>query len=142
LVVQISGRLIGENKNWVVRQGSSNRYALLFTTTQLCRPVRASIDKANSIEEFERPVAIHSPVRDHWEQDTFKTSSVREEVIGLENDRDLPVGIFSGSCKRQTRDIHPRDKNLARVRLVERGNEIEEGSFAGARRAGHLDQFA
>jgi hypothetical protein len=34
-VVQISGWLVGENKNWVVRQGSSNRDALLFTTTQL-----------------------------------------------------------------------------------------------------------
>src|SRR5262249_21619020 len=61
--------------------------------------------------------------------------------IGLENDPDLPVAIFSGSCKRQTRDIRPRDKNLARVGAVERRNEIEEGSFAGARRAGHLDQF-
>ena len=55
---------------------------------------------------------------------------------------DLPVAIFSCSCKRQTRDIRSRDKNLARVRAVERGNEIEEGSFAGARRARHLDQFA
>src|SRR5262249_11749790 len=62
--------------------------------------------------------------------------------IGLENDPDLPVAIFSGSCKRQTRDIRSRDNNLARVRAVERGNEIEEGSFAGARRAGQLDQFA
>ena len=55
---------------------------------------------------------------------------------------DLPVAIFSCSCKRQTRDIRPRDNNLTRVRAVERGNEIEEGSFAGARRAGQLDQFA
>jgi hypothetical protein len=35
LVVQISGWLVGENKNWVVYQGSGNGYALLFTTTQL-----------------------------------------------------------------------------------------------------------
>jgi len=67
LVAQISGWLVGENKKWVVRQGSGNGYALLFTTAQLCRRVRTSIDKADSIEEFERTVAIHSPVRDHWE---------------------------------------------------------------------------
>jgi len=73
LVVQISGRLVRENKNWVVRQGSSNGYALLFTTAQLSRPVRASIDKADSIEEFERTVAIHSPIWDHWKQDIFKS---------------------------------------------------------------------
>ena len=35
LVVEISGRLVSENKNWVVYQGSGNGYALLFTTTQL-----------------------------------------------------------------------------------------------------------
>ena len=33
LVVEISGRLVSENKNWVVYQGSGNGYALLFTTT-------------------------------------------------------------------------------------------------------------
>ena len=35
-----------------------------------------------------------------------------------------------------------RDKNLARVRAVECGNEIQKRSFAGARRASQLDQFA
>src|SRR5215471_1589244 len=67
LVVQISGWLVSENKNWVVHQGSGNRNALLFTTAQLCRPVRTSIGKSDSIEEFERTVAIRSSVRDHWE---------------------------------------------------------------------------
>jgi len=52
LVVQISGWLIGENENWIVRQSSGNRYALLFTAAQLWRPVRASIGKSNSIEEL------------------------------------------------------------------------------------------
>ena len=60
----------------------------------------------------------------------------------MENDPDLPVAIFSASCKRQTRDIRSRDKNLARVRTVECGNEIQKRSFAGARRASQLDQFA
>src|SRR5262245_53283099 len=73
LVVQISGWLIGENENRIVCQCSGNRYTLLFTAAQLWRSMRTSIGKSDGIEELQRAVAIHSPLRDHWDQDVFES---------------------------------------------------------------------
>src|SRR5215813_8861178 len=65
VIIEIAGRLIGENEQRIVGKRSGNCNALLLTATELRRPMVASISQSYTVQEFKRQPTVGSTPRDH-----------------------------------------------------------------------------
>src|SRR5215471_16655938 len=65
LIVEIAGRLVGENERRIIGERPGNRNTLLLTATELRRPMVASISQSYTVQEFKRQPAIDSTPWDH-----------------------------------------------------------------------------
>src|SRR5215472_3012480 len=93
LLVEISGRLIGDNKWRVVSQGSGNRHSLLFTSAKLGGPMIATGGEADGIEELKGTLAIGSLRRNHRKEDVLEGGQLRQQIIGLKDETNLSISI-------------------------------------------------
>src|SRR6185437_4463475 len=136
-LVEIAGRLVGDQERRAGAERARQRHALLLAPRELRGIVRepaaetdlgelrpCALSRVASAGEFERRRHI------------FERSHGRDQVKGLEHDADAPPAKPRERVLVHAPELHPVDLDLAFVRPLEAGHDHEQRRFA---RAGGAD---
>jgi hypothetical protein len=89
--VKVTGRLIGEEQQGLVRKGPGNRHSLLFTARELRRAVIKTFRKAETDQEFPAPLLRRraGPASDELRKhNVFQSIELGEKMVKLVNEPD------------------------------------------------------
>src|SRR5208337_1737745 len=108
--VQVTGRFVGQEHAWLIRQRAGDRHALPLADGKLRGPVvtpmRETYISNQQLGPFgPRPAAPRC--LEHWHLDVLDGRQGREEVERLENKPDLagPVEVTVEPRERRTREV-------------------------------------
>ena len=91
-LVEVSGRLIGQQKDWFHRERPSNRHPLLLTTRQHPWTVVEPSTQAHPFEKRRRlraRVVWRLPGDTQWHLGVLERRELREKMMKLKNKADL-----------------------------------------------------
>ena len=133
--VEVAGGLIGEQDFGVGDEGAGERDALLLAAGELTGAVLGALGKA----DFSQPglgsgegLFAGDAGGEQRHGDVLKRGELWHEVVELPDVADLRVAETGGGFGGEVRDFCPVDDDGAAGRGVKRGEEVEEGGFAGA----------
>ena len=136
--IERAGRLIREEKFRLIDQRPRHRRALPFPAGKLCGPMRKPVREADRREEFLRTLAsLHRRawLRERWHEHVLEDRALREKMMELENEADRFIAIRGERLFIKRGDVAPGDLHRARVRAIERADDIEQRALPAARRA-------
>ena len=134
--VEVSRRLVGEEKRRPRSEGPGERHALLLASRELGGVVVPALGEADGRQELgrARPGGGMSCQLER-QQDVLAGRHVREELVRLEDEADLPAAQEGQVVFRHRVDRRALQEDLPSRRPVEAGHEAEERRLAAARRA-------
>jgi hypothetical protein len=106
-----------------------------------------SCSKTNPLEKLPRPVwrALAKAFifgGKSWDQHVLQHRALRQEMMVLENETDLPIANISKIQITQGGQIASFEKHLAGGGPIQGPNDIQERAFAGTRRPNDRQRFA
>jgi hypothetical protein len=136
LAVQVSGRLIGQDDTWIVREGTRDGHPLLFATGKMAaRPFRLFPEtdfveeKLRTLDHFRFAQLIQAPHRDHY---VFLRGKIFEEKMELEDESEEFIPLSRQRVVHQMGDVFILDAHLPAIGLIEEAKNVEERAFAAA----------
>ena len=145
LAVEVPGRLIGEEDAGAANDRAGDRDALLLAARELGREVTGSRDErpTRSSAASAAAGARDAPSADKQRQlDVVDHREIAQQVELLKDEADLAVAQPGQRAVAMAVDPRAVELDLARARLVEQADEIEQRALAAARRAHHRNKLA
>ena len=141
-VVELAGRLVGEEESTTRCQSARDRDPLLFPTGQLIGKVIEPVAQADVAQNLLRGATIGFPPRDiDPELDVLSSREAGEEVEGLEDERDDRAPVREQLAATRAGDVVAIDDDPTARRNVERADHVEDRRLAAARRAEHYGEL-
>ena len=142
--IKVAGRLIRDQERRPVNQGPGDCRPLLLAAAELMGEMSRSIREPDQINQFRGPfftfVRRH-PLQEQGKADVFEHIHRRQKVEELKDEADAAAPIFRKRVVVRTVQRKAIDKNLARGRIFESGQEMNERALAAAARPAHRDKF-
>ena len=143
LLVEIAGRLVGDQDRRLRREGAGERHPLLFAAGEFAWIMRHAVGEPD-IGEFAlgplEGVGVTGKFQRHG--DVFQRRHVRDQVEGLEDDAD----VLAAECRElvlgQTRQFLAGNLDHALVGTLEPGEHHQKRRLAGAGWPDDADRFA
>src|SRR4051794_14533317 len=143
LVVEVAGRLVGNENRRVRRDRPSNGDALLLAARKLRRIMVQPLAQAHS-----RKLALGSRKgvlgvgKLERQGDVLERRHGRHEMEGLEHDADAPAAKARERVLVEAAEIRAVDDDAARTGALEAGHQHQERRFPRARRPDEPDRLA
>lgn len=134
LVVQVAGRLVGEDEERVVSQGTSDGYPLLFSPGQPVRKTISSVEEADVIEHRLGPFLggrRRVPSEFEGQEHVLDHREGRDQVKRLEDKSDMRPPKERPIRFGKLREVGPVNHHLSSRGEIDSTYEIEESTFAG-----------
>ena len=143
-LVEIAGRLVGDEDRGMRRQRARERDALLLAARKLRRIMREALAEPDRCElapsrALER-VGGAGELERH--RDVLERRHGRDEVEGLEHDADLAAAKARERILVEPADFLARDRDRARIGPLQPGHHHQQRRFARARRTDQADRLA
>jgi hypothetical protein len=133
--VEIAGRLVGDDQRRVGHNRPGDAHALLLPAGKLTRPVMDAIGQPHNLERGQHLLAALLGAERQEQQRNLDVAIRRQhgkQVIELKDEPDVPRAPVGELALRHARDLVPVHPHLARVGLVETGDQVEERRLARA----------
>src|SRR5262245_51063137 len=141
--VELARRLVRQDEPSRPCRGASDGGPLLLASAECARAVTAAIGESDEGERCLGCGAHRSRTRKlHRGGDIFFRGEKLQEIVTLENERDLPAAVAGEGGLVEPVQWLPECADLARGRLVEAGGEMKEGALAGPGRAEHRNELS
>ncbi len=136
LPIQIPGRLIGQQNLRLCHQSTCKRHPLLLPTAQLAGPMQRSIpepDFTQPLLGFGQCLAARKAARQQRHSDIFDGRKLRHQVVELPYVSHVSIAKLCGLPVRQASKSDATNPNLARRRLIECRQQMQQGTLARTR---------
>ena len=144
-LVEVSGRLVGQNDFRVAGEGPGNRDPLALSPGQSRRDAAHVVGESNPGEQFLGPdhasAALH-PLEEQRPCHVLHRGQHRDEMEGLEHEAELLVSESGERAIVMATEVHALDSHGAGVRVVETADQVEQRALAAAGRAGRDHELA
>ena len=143
-IVELGGRLVGEDQRRLSRRRRRDRESLLLASGERRRTLRLAPLQA---ERIERPVGrtrdVPAPAGEAQpELDVLPCAQLVPQVPALEHDRDLPGAVACELGLVESGQGPSEGAHLARGRLVEPGRQMQRRALPRPRRPVKRDELA
>src|SRR5829696_3792393 len=136
LRVEVAGGLVRKHDGGLRRERARDRDALLLAAGELRGPVGQAVAQADRVDQPVEPLALRLAPGDRQRQDdVLLRSENRDQVEELEDEAELVATQPRERSVVQPGDLHSVDRDAARCRPVETGEDVHERRLAGARGA-------
>ena len=142
--VQVSGGLVGQEEGGAVDQGAGNGGALHFAPAHLVGEGAGAGGQADEVEHLRGAGAGLAGFLAAEKEGEFGVLDGRhggKEIEKLEDNAESFAAVGGEGGVIGSVEGKPIDRDLARGRLVESAEQVEQGAFAAAARSGHGDEF-
>jgi hypothetical protein len=139
-LVEVPGRLVGEDHGRVVDERPCDREALLLAAAELVRRRARDVREPEPLDEPASALARAGQPR--REQDVALAGQLRQQVEELEDEADMVASQGAQLALRGARDAPPGDDDLARVGAVEPAEQVQERGLARPAAAEDGDDLA
>ena len=143
--IEVPGRFVRQQQLRLVQQRPRNRRALLFAARKFRRPVTHAAGKPDRFQQRDRTLlrfAARQPRQIARQHDVFEHGQLRQQMVGLEDEADLPVPEPGGLAAAQLRHVDSGDADRPGIRLLQRADQIQQRGFAAAGGAEQAGPFA
>ena len=133
--VEVAGGLVGEQEFWAGDEGSGDGKALLLASGEFARAVMAAAFEFYVDEPgggFGEGLFAGRAAGEQGHGDVFEGGELRQEVVELPDVADVSVAVGGGLFGGEGGDVDVAAEDGAGGGFVECGEEVEEGTFAGA----------
>ena len=142
-LVEIAGRLVGEEDFRPDRQGAGERHALLLPARHLRRIMVKPCPEADRLQLGGGAVEGIARARELQRHgDVFQRRHGGDEVERLEDDAGMAAAEARETVLVEAGDIGAGDRHGAGIRPLQPGHDHEQGRFAGAGRTDQSDAVA
>ncbi len=134
-VVEIAGRLVGEQDLGVVGQCPDDRDPLLLAARQPCRAVLGARRQTDTGQQRRRllPGPPAPDAGDHLRQhDVFERRKFRQQMMELIDETQLGAAQQGSVLVGEAAAILPADRDRAAIRAFEQPGDVQQGRLAGA----------
>lgn len=141
-IVQIPGRLVGQDDGRFIDEGTGNRNTLLLAAGELGRAMGHPFGESHFGEEAHRPqlgLLLIRPVQQAWHHNILERGELREQVVKLENESEIAVPYTVELQLAALTGIGPPDENPPRIGQVEGPEKMEQGALSRSRGAENND---
>jgi hypothetical protein len=145
LGVQLTGRLVSQEERRAIREGASDRDALLLAAGQLVGPVVDPVPEADELEQLAHARVALAWLRADEPQrhlDVLRGREDRHQPERLEDEADVAPPESHELRLGRLRHLQPVDRDRAAGRPVQGSHERQERRLARAGAAAHGDQPA
>src|SRR6185369_12409006 len=140
-LVEIPGRLVGQDQARAVDERARHAHALLLASRELPRQMVRALAESHALERDARLVGVGHGMVVLGHHHVLERVEIGQQVELLEDDPDAlapEAHAFGVVLRRQVLAVHPQPP---RGRTVERPEQIDERALAGTRRAHHRQPF-
>src|SRR6185503_17664288 len=145
LLIEVSGRLVGEDDLRVVHESAGDGDALALAAGELARAMLGAIGQSDAIERRTgalSPLVAVDPGVEQRELGVFQDRGAREEVEGLENEAELQVADLRELARGEGGDVFAVEPVFALGGRIEASEDVHQRRLAGARRSDDRDELA
>jgi hypothetical protein len=145
LGVERAGRFVSEQERGLIGECTSDRESLSFTTRQRRGERHRLVEQTQQIEKVTRPTLCCTPSRsadERSERDVLERGHPVDQVEELEDDPDVAAPQSREVVLTRICEVRARHLDLAVVRHVEAGDDVEQGRLARPRRTHQRDELA
>ena len=145
MAVQVAGRLIRQQKSGITDDGAGDGHALFLAARELLGQMVDSILEA---DELQRGHDVLAALRtgEFSEQQRqlhiLKRGENRNEIEGLKDVSDVGVAPVGGLRVAEAKHVLAEHQQLAGGGAVDRGDHVQQGRLARARRAHQREELA
>jgi hypothetical protein len=143
--VEVARGLVGHEDRRVADDGARDRHTLLLAPGKLGRVVRQAIREPDHRQRRRRPLPPLGRRQGREQQrqlHVLERRQHRHQVVELEDEADVPRPPRRKLGFRERGDVRAGHLQRPPRRLVDAGDEVEQGGLAGARRAHQRDEVA
>ncbi len=144
-LVEIAGRLVGQEHARPHDQRPGNRHALLLAARQHPGAMRQPLAEPDAPEQLLRPAARVGQ-RDagdaHRHLGVLERAELGQQVVELKHEPDVPVPERDDGWTRQRRQVRVADHDRACVRAIQPAEHVQERALADSRRADNRHHLA
>lgn len=134
LVIEFSGRFVGEHEFGLFEQCSGDRHPLLFSAREFCGSVLLPVGESDVLEQIDGLLSERVVDADRQEggQDVFQGTEVAEQVEALEDEPDFVASKLVLIVTRELVDLATPDGDRACCGSIESTEQVEQCAFAAA----------
>lgn len=141
--VKIAGWFVGKEERGVIHQGSGDSHTLLFAAGEFAGAVLGAGGESDFFEKGEGCGRVGGTATgEHWQHDVFKAREVRKQAVLLPDVAEVAIAEAGEIGVGEFAQVATPEADRSRSRLVESGDEVEEGALACATFAHDGDEFA
>ena len=139
--VEVAGRLVGEHHARTRHERPRDRDPLLLAARQLRRAVRETITEPDLLDQLGQPLRVRLAAGElERQRDVLGRREHRQQVEELKDEPDVVTAQLGQLRVVERRDLDAGDRDLARRRPVQPGEDVHQRRLARARRAHHRGQ--
>ena len=134
-LVEVPGRLIGEEQGWMTNQRTRNCNALLFTAGKRPRSMDGPIRQPHPVEQCASArfaLAGRKSANAEGHFDVFERRELRQQMVELEDEPDVPVPEPDARGVVHLINRGVADANRAGVEVIEATEDVQEGALPHA----------
>src|SRR5437868_482852 len=134
-LVEITGRLVGEQEARLQDESAGERHALLLAAGQLPGPVIEAVTQADQLEHLAsdaRRLLARQPADQRRHGGVVQRGELREQVVELEDEADVAVAEARQRLLSHLERVLAVVEDVAGGRRIERSDDVQEGALAHA----------
>ena len=143
VLIEVAGRFIGQQQQRFVDHRPTDGHPLPLSAGKLGRPMRDAILQSDTIEQSAGTVfgACFSAAGQRRDEDVLQHVALRQQVMVLKDEADLPVAKVRLLGQRKLERIGPPDRYAAGSRLIQHADDVQQRTLTRPARPGDDDRL-